>query len=67
MPSPAPTFRPLPAALCNRIRERVDLLAAATTQDAQIAALFLCFCRLKDAEKKIGPRTATENDKDKPL
>lgn len=52
-PVQTPDFRPIPRALCDRIRAHVGSLAKAETTDAQIAAMFLAHCELKHAESLI--------------
>lgn len=50
-----PDFRPIPAALIDRLLTHVNELATATSTDAQIAALFLAHAELKDCEAMLPP------------
>ena len=55
-----PAFRPVPTALIDRIRSHLEALAVASSTDAQIAALFLAHCEMKDAEAMLPASTAEE-------
>lgn len=46
-------FRPLPAALLDRMRTQVAALESATDSAAQLAAIFLIHCECQDAIKRI--------------
>lgn len=46
-------FRPLPAALIDRMRSRVAALSKATDKPAQLAAIFLIHCECQDALNRI--------------
>ena len=46
-------FRPLPAALLDRMRTQVSALESATDSAAQLAAIFLIHCECQDAIKRI--------------
>lgn len=46
-------FRPIPAALIERIHARTDELAIAQTPGEQLRALFLAHAEIKDAEALI--------------
>ena len=54
-------FKPIPAAVCDRIRSHADAIQAATTLHEVLAALFLAHCELKDIEAAL-PSTTTNHD-----
>jgi hypothetical protein len=53
MPSTTVTFRPIPAALCERAIAHLLKLPQATTADDALALIFLAHCEIKDAEQML--------------
>ena len=54
-------FKPVPVAVCERIRGHVDNLQAASSHSEIVAALFLAHCELKEIEAAL-PLTTTHHD-----
>ena len=60
----APPFKPIPDALCDRIKVQATALAAAETPAAAQAALALIIWQCQDAQKLIPTETVTATNLD---